>query len=50
MKVQSFSYLRHASCHVDFHLCGRPCKLSGKRGCADECVKVMPAFLLTCEA
>ncbi|KAF8270132.1 hypothetical protein EI94DRAFT_1572312 [Lactarius quietus] len=26
-------------CHVDVHLCGKPCKLSGKQGCADECVK-----------
>ncbi|KAJ7587977.1 hypothetical protein C8J56DRAFT_860684 [Mycena floridula] len=26
-------------CSVDVHLCGEPCKLSGKRGCLGECTK-----------
>ncbi|KAN0136073.1 hypothetical protein V8E53_005933 [Lactarius tabidus] len=28
-------------CYVGVHLCGKPCKLSGKIGCADECVKLV---------
>ncbi|KAN0134233.1 hypothetical protein V8E53_008005, partial [Lactarius tabidus] len=28
-------------CNVDVHPCGMPCKLSGKRGCTDECVKLV---------
>ncbi|KAH8989296.1 hypothetical protein EDB92DRAFT_2003843 [Lactarius akahatsu] len=27
-------------CVVNAHLCGEPCKLSGKRGCLEECTKV----------
>ncbi|KAI0250874.1 hypothetical protein BJV78DRAFT_526274 [Lactifluus subvellereus] len=27
-------------CVVNTHLCGGPCKLSGKRGCLEECTKV----------
>ncbi|KAI9455145.1 hypothetical protein BJY52DRAFT_1122154 [Lactarius psammicola] len=26
-------------CHVDAHLCGEPCEHSGKRGCAEKCIK-----------
>ncbi|KAN0134237.1 hypothetical protein V8E53_008009, partial [Lactarius tabidus] len=33
----------HHVCHVDVHLCGKPCTLSGKQGCADDCVKVTPS-------
>jgi hypothetical protein len=29
-----------ARCAVDIHLCGKPCKLNGKRGCSGECTKV----------
>ncbi|KAH9056526.1 hypothetical protein EDB87DRAFT_1636600 [Lactarius vividus] len=28
-------------CVVNAHLCGEPCKLLGKRGCLDECTKVL---------
>jgi len=27
-------------CAVDVHLCGEPCKLSGKKGCLVACIKV----------
>jgi len=28
-------------CVVTAHLCGEPCKLSGRRGCLEDCTKVM---------
>jgi hypothetical protein len=38
------------SCVVNAHLCGGPCKLSGKRGCLQDCTKVnhFAPLLVTC--
>ncbi|KAI0302831.1 hypothetical protein B0F90DRAFT_1809754 [Multifurca ochricompacta] len=37
-------------CVVNAHLCGEPCKLSGKRGCLEDCTKVssLVSRLVTC--
>lgn len=33
-------FLLVSSCVVNAHLCGEPCKLSGRLGCLEDCTKV----------
>jgi hypothetical protein len=33
-------FLSTCSCVVTDHLCGETCKLSGRRGCLEDCIKV----------
>jgi len=38
--ITNATFSPSCSCVVNAHLCGEPCKLSGKRGCLEDCTKV----------
>jgi hypothetical protein len=43
--LTAFVFSSTYSCVVNAHLCGGPCKLSGKRGCLQDCTKVSRCLL-----
>ena len=40
MRLDDATFSLSRSCVVTAHLCGEPCKLSGRRGCLEDCTKV----------